>query len=79
MNIIKTFTQFLNLNNAYESFMLNFNKFNPQYDSLEDYIRNLDDPKVVLEIAFDWYRTTQGFNYWSELNSIWYKLLNNEL
>jgi len=77
--IPKSFYNFLIKHNCLDKFINNYNKFS--YDknlTLEDYFkttRRSHTPKNFIFMAFQWVKTTEGENYWSNISSEWRKEL----
>ena len=61
-----------------------FLKFLVEHDALFPYINNLDlesipdifqnNSEYWIAFAFQWYKTSEGYNYWAILDNFWLKI-----
>jgi len=69
---------FLNEKNIYNKFveyMIMFNYNNNKYDSLFTFCDEIK-PHNYIFIAFSWIKTTEGYDYWSNINNDWIDYIN---
>ena len=79
--VFRLFSTFLKQNGAYDSFMRNLSKSRaiscfgsqgtPLYEPFEDV-----PPSCYILFAFRWVSTSEGVNYWGDLNLKWKNVLD---
>lgn len=67
---IEEFYQFLRDNNCYLKFHAYFKFFNKDYNSIEEYLKDIDERNPISGV-FTWRDTDEGVNYWGRLHNKW--------
>lgn len=65
-NIKEQFFLFLKENSCYYKY---FNNLDSPFINFNHFTRLLDYPKELINLAFDWSLTEEGFNYWKNISS----------
>ena len=81
--IARLFLRFLKKRKAYHTFLTNFNSykgkmFRGKYEeAMNEYlIRICED--FFISCAFRWDNTKEGYSYWENLHSQWFKIINKK-
>ncbi len=75
MNHAKNFRNFLMEHNAYESFCRQIGE--QRRNTFNKITTNRLNFRSIIDEALAWSTTSEGRNYWSDLNSLWNKGLEN--
>lgn len=70
------FIDFLKKENAFDSYVTNFNERIIKGGMLE--WLNVEDPEGYIAEAFIWANTYEGWEYWNNLDEQWLKIIQNE-
>ena len=73
MTYKKKLTAFLKANYAFKKFKRNYE---PCGITISEYIEDTPAP-FLIEEAFSWLSSPEGFEYWDKLNDKWLSQLNN--
>lgn len=68
----ETFIEFLKKHNAYENFINNL--LAEESWELDELYETLPARKW-LNCAFEWFDTSEGYNYWDALDSLWWDIV----
>lgn len=74
-NEYKFFIRFLKDNNIYYSYFYYLSR--GEHKTKIELLENINSLGGFLDVAFDWYHTDEGFNFWCEKNFMWYNLYVN--
>lgn len=81
MTYIQLFLRFLKINNIYNEYFNEIkNRWNENYVKWyfkKECIKN-EKPFELINHAFAWDYTKKGFNFWSDVNSTWRIIINND-
>ena len=76
----RLFLRFLKQRKAYHTFLTNFNsdegkRFRGRYEeTMNEYLIRISGEYFISD-AFKWNRTEEGYCYWDDLYSQWYKVV----
>lgn len=81
MTYLQLFLRFLKINNIYYEYFNEIkNRWNENYIEWyfkKECIKN-EKPFELINHAFTWNHTKKGFNFWSDVNSTWRIIINND-
>ena len=79
----RLFLRFLKKRKAYHTFLTNFNSYKGKMyrgkyeETMNEYLIRISE-HYFISLAFSWLDTEEGYSYWGNLHSQWFKIINKK-